>query len=109
MDIGVVAAFIGGTLALLSPCSALLLPAYFGTVVGSGARLVVHSLVFFVGMIAVLVPLGLGVGALAQLFNEYRTPMIIVAAIVLIVFGCAADFWAGVRCCALGPGVRCGA
>ena len=84
MDIGVVAAFIGGTLALLSPCSALLLPAYFGTVAGSGARLVVHSLVFFVGMVAVLVPLGLGVGALAQLFNAYRTPMIIVAAIVLL-------------------------
>ena len=95
MDIGVVAAFIGGTLALLSPCSALLLPAYFGTVVGSGARLVVHSLVFFVGMVAVLVPLGLGVGALAQLFNEYRTPMIIVAAIVLIVLGVLQIFGLG--------------
>ena len=73
MDIGVVAAFIGGTLALLSPCSALLLPAYFGTVAGSGVRLVVHSLVFFVGMIAVLVPLGLGVGALAPVSYTHLT------------------------------------
>ncbi len=36
MDIGFVTAFVGGTLALLSPCAALLMPAFFASTVGAG-------------------------------------------------------------------------
>ena len=36
MDITLLSAFLGGVLALLSPCAALLLPAFFGSTVGTG-------------------------------------------------------------------------
>ncbi|MDN6350582.1 MAG: cytochrome c biogenesis protein CcdA, partial [Yaniella sp.] len=39
MDIGFLTALIGGSLALLSPCGALLLPAFFASTASSGARL----------------------------------------------------------------------
>jgi cytochrome c biogenesis protein CcdA len=40
MDISLISAFIGGILALLSPCAALLLPAFFGSTVGAGSEAV---------------------------------------------------------------------
>src|SRR5699024_1025974 len=58
MTISVLAAFLGGALALLSPCSALLLPAFFASSSGVGARLAAHILVFFAGLLLVLVRSG---------------------------------------------------
>ncbi|HLS33285.1 MAG TPA: cytochrome c biogenesis CcdA family protein [Brevibacterium sp.] len=87
MDIGFVSAFIGGLLALLSPCAALLLPAFFASTVGAGTRLLLHGTVFYGGMLLVLAPLGIGVGALGSLFTAYRTQIVLAAAIILIVLG----------------------
>ena len=87
MDIGLIAAFLGGALALLSPCGALLLPAFFASSVGGGLRLGLHALIFYVGLVVVLVPLGLGVGALGSLFVTYRTTIVVVASVLLIGFG----------------------
>ena len=52
MDIGVLGAFLGGALALLSPCGALLLPAFFASTVGSGPRLALHGAVFYLGLLS---------------------------------------------------------
>lgn len=87
MDIGLVTAFIGGLLALLSPCAALLLPAFFASTVGSGPRLLLHGAIFFVGLLVVLVPLGMGAGALGSLFMEHRQAIVIVASLIMVVFG----------------------
>lgn len=87
MDIGLIAAFIGGILALLSPCGALLLPAFFASSVGGGLRLVAHGLLFFAGLLLVLVPLGLGAGAVGSLFVSYRGVIVLVAALLLIGLG----------------------
>ncbi len=95
MDVGLVAAFAGGTLALLSPCSALLLPAFFASTVGSGSRLVLHGLVFFAGLLVVLVPLGVGAGAIGSLFTTHRTEIIGAASAVMIVMGFAQMFGFG--------------
>ena len=61
-----VTAFLGGVLALLSPCGALLLPAFFASTVGTGPRLWTHAAVFYVGLVAVLVPLHVAVVALRR-------------------------------------------
>lgn len=87
MDIGLIAAFLGGVLALLSPCGALLLPAFFASSVGGGLRLGLHALVFYLGLVLVLVPLGLGVGALGTLFIDHRSTIVVVASVLLIAFG----------------------
>src|SRR5699024_11251439 len=83
MDIGLIAAFIGGILALLSPCGALLLPAFFASSVGGGLRLAAHGLVFFTGLLVVLVPLGLWAGAVGTLFVSYRGLNVLIDAMLM--------------------------
>ncbi len=87
MDIGFVTAFVGGILALLSPCAALLLPAFFASTVNSGPRLFLHATVFYAGLLVVLVPLGIGAGAFGSLFVTHRSTLITVSSILLIVLG----------------------
>jgi cytochrome c biogenesis protein CcdA len=87
MDIGFLTALIGGALALLSPCGALLLPAFFASTAGSGPRLWAHGALFSVGLLVVLVPLGLGAGVLGTLFASHRDVIIIGASILMIVLG----------------------
>lgn len=89
MDIGLISAFLGGALALLSPCAALLMPAFFASTVGTGPRLVLHGGLFYLGLLIVLVPLGVGAGALGALFVAHRQAIVLVASIVLIVLGAA--------------------
>lgn len=87
MEIGLVTAFIGGMLALLSPCSALLLPAFFASTVGARLQLLAHGAVFYLGLVITLVPFGLGIGALGTLFLEQRGLVIAVTSVVLIALG----------------------
>ncbi|CBT74702.1 MULTISPECIES: cytochrome c biogenesis CcdA family protein [Glutamicibacter] len=87
MDIGLLSAFLGGMLALLSPCSALLLPAFFASTVGSGPRLYLHGLVFYLGLALVLVPAGLGVGAVGLFLATERELIVLIASLMLIAMG----------------------
>jgi len=87
MDVGFLTALIGGALALLSPCGALLLPAFFASTAGSGPRLWAHGALFSVGLLVVLVPLGLGAGVLGTLFASHRDVIIIGASILMIALG----------------------
>ncbi|ALG86072.1 cytochrome c biogenesis CcdA family protein [Gordonia phthalatica] len=87
MDIGLVAAFAGGVLALLSPCAALLLPAFFASTVGARGALLMHGVVFYVGLLITLLPVGIGVGALAGAVAEHRSTIIAVASVVIVLMG----------------------
>lgn len=95
MDIGLVTAFLGGALALLSPCAALLLPAFFASSVGAGPRLLLHGVVFYAGLLVLLVPLGLGAGFLGELFITQRQPIIVISSLVLILLGVVQVFGGG--------------
>lgn len=87
MDIGLLSAFLGGVLALLSPCAALLMPAFFASTVGAGPRLLAHGAVFYVGLLLVLVPLGVGAGAIGTLFATHREVIVLGASVLLVVLG----------------------
>ena len=87
MEISVLAAFLGGSLALLSPCGALLLPGYFASSVTSRAGLLLHGAVFFLGLVLTLVPLGVGAGLVGTLFIAHRGTLITVTSLVLIGLG----------------------
>lgn len=89
MQIGLLTALLGGALALLSPCSALLLPAFFAARVGARARLLLHGAVFYLGLVLVLVPLGLGLGALGSLLTGGRGLLIAATSILLVALGIA--------------------
>jgi len=80
-------AFFGGVLALLSPCSALLIPAFFAYAFPSRGQLVLRTGIFLAGLAAVLIPVGLGVGALGSLILERRAEVTLVAGLLLIAIG----------------------
>lgn len=87
MEIGYLTALLGGTLALLSPCGALLLPAFFASTVGAGRRLLVHTGVFYLGLAVMLVPLGLGAALLGAALTQHRDLLVIVSGWLIVAFG----------------------
>lgn len=80
-------AFAGGTLSLLSPCSALLLPSFFAYAFADPKRLLFRTLIFYAGMLTLFVPLGLGVGALGAIVREHLTAVTATAGGLLILIG----------------------
>ncbi|MET9710384.1 cytochrome c biogenesis CcdA family protein [Nocardiopsis alba] len=89
MDIGFVAALLGGLLALLSPCSAMLLPSFFAYAFRDAGRLLLRTGVFYVGLCLTLVPLGAGSAMVSTLFYGHRDLLIMVAGGLIIAFGIA--------------------
>ena len=80
-------AFFGGILALLSPCSALLIPAFFAYAFPSRGQLMMRTGIFFLGLITVLIPVGLGVGALGSIILQNRSEVTLVAGLLLLAIG----------------------
>lgn len=81
------AAFFGGLLSLLSPCSALLVPAFFAYAFQSRRELLSRTLVFYLGLAAMLVPLGMGSSVVGMLFFGHRQTLILVSGILIIALG----------------------
>lgn len=88
-DVGLAMAFLGGLLALLSPCSALLLPAFFAYSFTSRTRLVARTGVFYAGLCTTLVPLGVAGSFASRLFYGHRDMLVAVGGWTLIVLGVA--------------------
>lgn len=82
-----IAALAAGALALLSPCSALLLPSFFAYAFATRSSLVMRTLVFYFGLALTLVPLGMGSATVSRLFFGHRELMIGIAGWLLIVLG----------------------
>src|SRR6266851_2612257 len=80
-------AFLGGVLSLLSPFSALLLPAFFAYAFTSKTQLLGRTLLFLAGLATVFFPLGLGASLVAALLLDYRDTTILIAGLMLIGFG----------------------
>jgi cytochrome c biogenesis protein CcdA len=87
VEISFLAAFFGGVLSLLSPCSALLLPAFFAYAFGGGGELAKKTGVFYLGLAATLVPLGMGISAVSALFYGHRGALILASGALIIAFG----------------------
>lgn len=87
MELGLLAAFLGGALTLLSPCSVMLLPAFFSYAFASPTELGARTGVFYLGLITTLVPLGVLAGTLGAFVNTHRTAFVTVASIVVIALG----------------------
>ncbi|HEX8966899.1 MAG TPA: cytochrome c biogenesis protein CcdA [Chloroflexota bacterium] len=90
-----VAAFLGGLLALLAPCSALLLPAFFAYAFTNRTALVRGSLLFLAGLCCVLLPLGLAASLAGRLLIEQRQATILIAGSILVALGLWLGFGRG--------------
>ena len=87
VEVSYLAAFLGGVLSLLSPCSALLLPAFFAYAFQSRRKLLAKTAVFYLGLATTLVPLGMGISAVSRLVYGQRSTLILVSGVVIIALG----------------------
>jgi cytochrome c biogenesis protein CcdA len=87
MAVQLLIAFAGGILSLLSPCSALLLPAFFAYAFPSPTRLALRTGIFYAGLVTVLVPAGVGAGAVGAVLLAERGPLTLLAGLTLIAIG----------------------
>lgn len=87
IEVSLLASFFGGVLSLLSPCSALLLPAFFAYAFEGGGELVRKTGLFYLGLAATLVPLGMGISLVSALFYGQRETLILVSGGLLVGFG----------------------
>ncbi len=87
VEVSLLASFVGGVLSLLSPCGALLLPAFFAYAFQSRVELAWKTGMFYVGLLVTLVPLGMGLAAVSRLFYGHRGTLIFVAGFVLVLLG----------------------
>jgi len=83
-----VTAFIAGIAALFAPCCiTVLLPAYFGSIFRQKRTIMLMTFVFFAGLLAVFLPLGLGFAALGVLFSKYHNLIFVSGGIFLLFLG----------------------
>lgn len=86
-ELGLAAAFLGGALTLISPCSALLLPSFFACAFAHPRELLARTVVFWLGLCLTLVPLGVGSALVSTLFYGHREVLIAVAGWTIIALG----------------------
>ncbi len=83
-----IAAFVAGVAALFAPCCVgILLPSYLGNVFKERYKVFFMTFIFFLGILTVYLPIGLGASFLAQLFSRYHNIIFSVGGIFLIVLG----------------------
>ncbi|HKK23072.1 MAG TPA: cytochrome c biogenesis CcdA family protein, partial [Pseudohaliea sp.] len=87
IEIGYLAAFLGGVLTLLSPCGALLLPSFFAYAFDRPGVLLARTGVFYAGLAAVMVPLGTGAAFASQVLLSNQERLIVAAGWLLVVLG----------------------
>lgn len=87
MDIGYVGAFLGGILSLLSPCSVMLLPAFFAYAFSSPTKLMARTGIFTLGLLTTLVPLGVFSGIFGSLLGANRGALINTVGSLIVIVG----------------------
>ena len=84
----VVAAFFGGMLALIAPCCiTFMLPSYFAHAFKNRVDIIKVTTVFGAGVAVVLVPIGIGIAALAQFFSSWHQGIFLAAGAFLLLLG----------------------
>lgn len=87
MELSLLGALLGGMLALLSPCSVMVLPAFFAYAFHSPTELFSRTGAFFLGLATTLVPLGLLAGTLGAWVSAHRATLMAVALVIVVVLG----------------------
>lgn len=83
-----IASFFAGVAALFAPCCiTVLLPTYFASIFKEKSTIFLMTFVFFLGLLTVFLPLGLGVSILSQFFSQYHNMIFAAGSIFLILLG----------------------
>ena len=88
-----VSAFIAGIAALFAPCCiTVLLPSYLGSIFRERSKVFLMTFIFFLGILVVFLPLGLGSAVFGQLLSRYHTFIFAVGGTVLLLLGLSLIF-----------------
>ncbi len=88
LSASIVAAFIAGIAALFAPCCiTVLLPSYFASIFRERRKVFLMTFIFFLGILAVFLPLGLGAAALGRFFSQYHNTVFGIGGIFLVALG----------------------
>lgn len=83
-----IASFFAGIAALFAPCCiTVLLPTYLASVFKQKTTVFLMTFVYFLGILTIFLPLGLGVSFLAQFFSQYHNTIFLAGGILLIFLG----------------------
>ena len=83
-----IASFFAGVAALFAPCCVtVLLPTYFASIFKQRSTIFLMTFVYFLGLLAVFMPIGLGASAITQLFSQYHNIIFTFGSLFLILLG----------------------
>lgn len=88
LSASIIAAFIAGVAALFAPCCiTVLLPSYFASIFRERRKVFVMTFIFFLGILTVFLPIGLGVASLGKFFSQYHNVVFGMGGIFLTILG----------------------
>lgn len=83
-----IAAFIAGVAALFAPCCiGVLLPSYLASVFKTKTKIFLMTFVYYLGLLTVFLPLGLGMAWLGGLFSQYHSALFTVIGLFMVALG----------------------
>lgn len=83
-----IASFFAGVAALFAPCCiTVLLPTYLASIFKQKTTVFLMTFVFFLGLLTIFLPLGLGASFLSQILSEYHNIIFSAGAVFLILLG----------------------
>lgn len=86
LSASIIAAFIAGVAALFAPCCiTVLLPSYFASIFRERYKIFLMTFIFFLGILTVFLPIGLGAAALGQIFSRYHNIIFGIGGVFLII------------------------
>ena len=83
-----IAAFFAGIAALFAPCCiSVLLPTFFASIFKQKSTVFLMTFIYFLGLLTIFLPIGLGVSFLAEAFRQYHNQIFLIGALLLIFMG----------------------
>lgn len=83
-----IASFFAGIAALFAPCCiTVLLPTYFASIFKQKTKVFLMTFVYFMGILTIFLPIGLGVSFLTQFFSQYHDTIFLIGGMFLIFLG----------------------
>lgn len=83
-----ITAFLAGTAALFAPCCVgVLLPTYLASIFRTKTKIFLMTFVYYLGLLTVFLPLGLGIASLGSLFRDYHGVFFAVGGVFMILLG----------------------
>lgn len=83
-----IATFIAGVAALFAPCCiTVLLPSYFASIFREKYKVFLMTFIFFLGILTIFLPIGLGAAILSQLFRQYHEIIFGIGGIFMLILG----------------------